>query len=261
MFKKIVLLSTILLFSGCMNQVNIEPDDKTIYTINTGVSNVFLIKFKKGNILIDTSYPGKEEFIINELKSFGVAPENISLIIITHAHGDHAGNAQFFKEKYHIPVLIGEGDESMAKEGRNRELKPTGLLGMLLKPFVEYTYKPFTPDLVAGGQGVLYKYGINGQVMHTGGHTAGSLVVILNDGSAFVGDLIRGGIIANEEPALHFFHEDANQADFILKLLLKMKVKVFYPGHFGPLKAEKIRSYLKKKIKKNPQSFFPQLND
>jgi hydroxyacylglutathione hydrolase len=245
MQKKIILLTLILILSGCLKKTG-DNDYKRIYTIDTGISNVFLIKGNKGNILIDTGNPDKEQLLINELKADGIAPENISLIILTHGHCDHVGNARFFKDKYNIPVLIGREDELMAESGKNRELKPTALLGALLKPFVDVPFKPFKADILVSDNYNLEKYGIDGEVIHVGGHTDGSLAVILHDGNAFVGDLIRGGLIAPQDPALHFFHENPEEVNIILKSLLKKRVKLFYTGHFGPLKADKVREYLKK---------------
>ena len=52
-------------------------------------TNAFLIRTKSGkNILIDTGY-GRELFA--NLQSFGITPEAIDAIMITHLHGDHIG--------------------------------------------------------------------------------------------------------------------------------------------------------------------------
>lgn len=48
--------------------------------------NVFLVKTGKHNILIDT---GKGDKLEAQLAAAGVKPDDIDIILITHAHGDH----------------------------------------------------------------------------------------------------------------------------------------------------------------------------
>ena len=50
--------------------------------------NAFLIRMSGKIILVDTGF-GRELF--NNLKSLGVAPEQIDAVLITHVHGDHIG--------------------------------------------------------------------------------------------------------------------------------------------------------------------------
>ncbi|GHT01157.1 MBL fold metallo-hydrolase [Bacteroidia bacterium] len=50
--------------------------------------NAFLIQFSGKNILVDTGF-GKRLF--DNLQNLGVVAENIDIVLITHAHGDHIG--------------------------------------------------------------------------------------------------------------------------------------------------------------------------
>ena len=50
--------------------------------------NAFLIKTGKQNILVDT---GLGKNLLSNLKSLGVSPEKIDILLITHMHGDHIG--------------------------------------------------------------------------------------------------------------------------------------------------------------------------
>ena len=59
-------------------------------------------------VIID---PGDEdELIVSQLEKNGVTPK---AILLTHGHGDHIGAVQPLKEKYQIPIYIGEKDAPM----------------------------------------------------------------------------------------------------------------------------------------------------
>ncbi len=253
MMKKLIfsIFSTAILFS-CVNNVKENYDYKTkLFKIDTGISNVYLIKGEK-NILIDTSEQGNEKQIIDKLKSYGIKPESISLIVLTHAHGDHAGGVKFFKDKYKIPVMVGKSDEKMAQNGKNDNLKPVDLFSAIVKVFIKQEYPSFKPDLIIDKTYDLQKdYGINGRVLYRPSHTEGSLVVILGEDQAIVGDLIRGGLVFNDVPTAHFFQNDKKKVDYAIKELIDNGITTFYTGHYGPLKSEDItKTFFSKEIKK-----------
>lgn len=234
------MIVSLLFISSCSQIIkdNDKKNTNVFYKIDTGITNLYLIKGER-NILIDNSIEGKEEFIEKELKKYGVKPNNLSLIILTHTHGDHAGNAKYFQEKYNIPIMIGEGDEIMAKNGKNNDLIPTGFLGNVVKPFTDYKYKSFVPDILLKDSFSLKKYGIDGEAIKVGGHTKGSIIVLIGK-DAFVGDLIRGGMVFHNQPALHFFHEEKSKSHRILKDIIEKGYENIYPAHWGYLKAKDI---------------------
>ncbi|MDR2313241.1 MAG: MBL fold metallo-hydrolase [Spirochaetaceae bacterium] len=50
--------------------------------------NVFLIKGPGGIVLVDTGFGGK---IFDSMKSLGVKPGDVDVVLLTHMHGDHIG--------------------------------------------------------------------------------------------------------------------------------------------------------------------------
>lgn len=74
--------------------------DNLYFLGNKGVS-AWLWQWPDGFVLIDTlSGPEEAEAnILNSLSQFGIAPERIKLIIITHGHFDHSGGAEFLRNK------------------------------------------------------------------------------------------------------------------------------------------------------------------
>ncbi|MEZ0369328.1 MAG: MBL fold metallo-hydrolase, partial [Candidatus Sericytochromatia bacterium] len=166
-----------------------------IARLDTGLANVYLIKGEKP-ILVDTSGPGHEAEIEAWLRQNGVEPKDLAYIILTHGHGDHAGGAAYFARTYQIPIMAGRGDLDMIHAGRVGELKPTSLLAGILRIFINAPYQPFEPTSIIDQEISLKAYGIDGRVLPLpGGHTPGSLAVILDDThEALVGDLVRGDL-------------------------------------------------------------------
>ncbi len=63
---------------------------------------------------------------------------------------------------------------------------------------------------------VLRKYGVAGSVIHTPGHTAGSVSVVLESGHAFVGDMFRG---IPPQLSLGMFYEDETTLEASIRTL------------------------------------------
>ena len=62
-----------------------------------GMVNVHLVRSEQGCILVDAGLPGSEKRIQRALRSAGLSFEDIKLIVVTHAHVDHAGSAASLK--------------------------------------------------------------------------------------------------------------------------------------------------------------------
>lgn len=208
--------------------------------LDTGIANVYLLKGEKP-ILVDTGMPGSEADIEAWLRSNGVEPKRLALIVLTHGHGDHAGGAAYFAEKYATPVLVGRGDLAMIHSGGEAAVRPTSFLAGLLALFVPPRFTAFEPTQIIDREISLKAYGYNARVLPlSGGHTAGSLAVILDDShEALVGDLVRGSIFVPGLAEEHFFHDDRWIARWQLwELIHYQGVEVLYPGHFDSFTAD-----------------------
>ena len=84
-----------------------------VFHIQNYFSEAYLIKGKSDKlILIETGVPvpGYQDSLVKSIQTLGFKPENISLAIVTHGHGDHAGNAKFLQQKFHIPIAGSKAD-------------------------------------------------------------------------------------------------------------------------------------------------------
>ncbi len=95
------------------------------------VSNVFLVDGGAGSRwLIDTGHPAERLTLLAELRSAGLGPRDLTGVLLTHRHSDHAGNAAFLQRRYGVPVHAHRADaEILARRApRPRLAKGEGSL-------------------------------------------------------------------------------------------------------------------------------------
>ena len=164
-----------------------------------GMVNCHLILGEKGCIVVDTGLPGSESKIEKALKKRSLSFEDIKLIVITHAHVDHAGSAARLRELSRAPILAHEGDLKHYSQKVPMTFCSTGWFGRLfLKTgLILQPYTAFEPDILLSDDEIidLSQFGIPGFVKHSPGHTAGSISLELATKDAMVGDLVASGIL------------------------------------------------------------------
>jgi glyoxylase-like metal-dependent hydrolase (beta-lactamase superfamily II) len=100
----------------------------------------------------------------------------------------------------------------------------------------------FFPDTVLEERIIsLNAYGIPGVVIHTPGHTAGSVSVLLDDGRALIGDLAMNGLPSlSFRPRLPIVAQDLPQLARSWRLLCEAGATIVYPGHGAPFPAQSL---------------------
>ncbi|MFD2670352.1 MBL fold metallo-hydrolase [Marinicrinis sediminis] len=219
--------------------------------------NSHLLIGPDGCVLMDTGVPGSEEKVQRILKREGLTFRDIKLIIVTHAHIDHAGSAARLRELTQAPILAHEKDAKHYSQETPMTFCPTGWAGrVLLRNFITRPYTGFAPDVIVSGKAPLSleSYGIPGQVTPTPGHTSGSISVELDSKEAFVGDLVAsgillGGIMRKKHAIRPPFEDNPHQVARELQRLLASGHEHFHVGHGGPLKAEEVRKHAQSLLK------------
>ena len=219
-------------------QVEVTP-------LDLGISNVYHVQCGTVGVLVDACEPDRVEDILKQLVRKDLDTASIQYLILTHGHADHAGGAAGLKHRLGLQVIAGEAEKSLLARGRNPHLHATSNLGTWVDKHVVKvdSFPPVAADHWVVDSMELSSLGLPGVLLNLPGHTAGSLVWQIGD-QAFVGDLIRGALLAGHRPRRHFFHEDAELAESHLSFLLDRGVMLFYPGHKGQLTAKRITSYL-----------------
>jgi glyoxylase-like metal-dependent hydrolase (beta-lactamase superfamily II) len=213
-----------------------------VIPIKLPLANAFLVLDRRP-ILVDTGYAGDEERIVKALAAEGLAPSDLALILLTHGHGDHIGSAATLRRLSGAPVAMHPLDEPMATSGRNGPLTPTRLSAAPMAAIFRRLppVAPCPPDLLVDEGHDLGPFGLSGRLLHTPGHTPGSLSLLLEDGQLLAGDLLMGGhlggAIAPGLPRAHYFAASLSQARQSLARVLALGATRLYVGHGGPLEA------------------------
>jgi hydroxyacylglutathione hydrolase len=215
----------------------------TITPIKLSFSNAYLVRGRK-TILVDTGMPGEEQKILRAAANAGVPSAEISLILHTHAHVDHAGSTAALAKALGVPTAVHPADAPMLQAGKMRPLTPLRLEARLIKPMVDRPFPPVRPDLLVDDSFDLSGFGVEGRIVPTPGHTAGSLSLLLADGTAVVGDVLMGGVMGGAlfgaRPNYHYFAEDITAVRASIKTLLSAGAQTFYVGHGAPLRRDDI---------------------
>jgi glyoxylase-like metal-dependent hydrolase (beta-lactamase superfamily II) len=211
-----------------------------------GMVNAHLIRSEGGCILVDAGIPGSEQKIARVLARHSLSFKDIKLIVVTHAHTDHAGSAASLRALSAAPILAHKDDADFYSRKAPMTYCPTGLVGrfFLKTPAPHQPYEGFVPDILMEDADTvdLAEFGVEGLVRHAAGHTPGSISLELSSDDALVGDLVASGIliggIAFQGRAIRPpFEDDPQQVARELERLVRGGAKRFHMGHGGPLGA------------------------
>ena len=214
-----------------------------IDTIRLGITNAYVLR-DRGTVLVDPGgSPGIRVAPAKLLNLLGTPPR-LDLMVVTHGHFDHVGASVLLRQVTGAPIAVHRADAGWLMGGK--PVWPKGVtmwgkvvrnvLGPLTLLFVRVP--PIAPDLLLGDEGLdLGPYGIEGRVVHTPGHSPGSVSVVLPSGEAFVGDLAMNGPPLCLQPSFGIFAHQPELVPESWRRLLELGVRTVYPAHGRPFPA------------------------
>jgi glyoxylase-like metal-dependent hydrolase (beta-lactamase superfamily II) len=219
----------------------------SIWSLNLGIVNCFLLRSTSGYVLIDTGLEEHGDKILDALTQAGIAASEVKYILLTHAHKDHAGSAAQLKEATGGTVIAHALDAEIIETGvRQRPMTPApGLLNLIL-------FQLFVKDLLAVRPVKIDRCVVDGetlheldglQVIHTPGHSAGQIAFLWphEGGLLFVGDAAANTLGLR----LSISYEDLQLGKNTLARLAELPFSKACFGHGSTLHdgaAEKFRS-------------------
>lgn len=187
----------------------------TIINVGYRSTNYWVISAGASRLLVDIGWPGTLGMMKAHLRKMGVPLHEIRYALATHYHIDHAGLAEELKREG-IPLLV-----------LDVQVQAIPLMKRWTKPsdhYVEITEHGNVIISFAQSRQFLRQIGIDGEILPTPGHTEHCVSLLLDDGSAFTGDLPAEAMAFDHLVALASW-----------QLLRAKGARRVYPAH-GPMR-------------------------
>lgn len=196
--------------------------------------------------LVDTGYPGDKGRVMASLQKIGRTPADVDAVVLTHAHPDHIGSAEFFRSQVGAPVWVHERERANATGERVEQVSVPDLLTRIWRPRVLVWLVEVGIGLKAAQVdrlGAVETFSANRldvpghpQSVPTPGHTSGHAALHLPDlGVLVAGDALmtQHALASTTGPQLlpDFFNTDTKQARASLEVLRPLAADVVIPGH------------------------------
>ena len=224
---------------------------KDMHQIRTVGARVTLIMSGRDAVLVDAGLRGSSNTITAGLKALSVSPDHVSLIVLTHYDPDHSGGLARLAEATSAKVAVHAREASIVS-GASPAPSPyrSKVLAAVARPLIAPLYgAPVDVDyLLEDGDRLPVETDI--QVLHTPGHTRGSICLYLTATKVLItGDALQYRFRRLSPPAAAVT-EDPKQAKESLKKLLLVDFDTLCFGHFPPLRSG-ARSALERLVDKH----------
>ncbi len=197
------------------------PDDCCVYLVDFGRP-----------VLIDAGAGRAVDELLRNVEDTGHSPRELSLVVLTHCHIDHAGGAHHLSTRHRIPLAVHELDAPPLEEGDARRTA-ANWYGIDLPP-LEIKRR------LRGEEGEIDCGATTMKWIHTPGHTPGSISLYVNNGlhTVLFGQDIHGPFYAS-------FGSDLDAWKASMRRLLELEADILCEGHFGVLRpAGEVRKFI-----------------
>ncbi len=204
----------------------------TITRVLGGRCNAFLLSHAGRHLLVDTGRVSQRRRLMRNLARAGAG--GLEALVLTHTHFDHAENAAFVRGLFGAKVIVHASEAEYLAGGMSPlpagTVLPTRIMISLFAKRLEprFAYEPCVPDIRADDGYSLRGFGFDAYLLHTPGHSRGSMSVIIDDEIALAGDAMFGVFPRSVFPP---FADDAGKLVESWGRLLETKCQVFIPAH------------------------------
>lgn len=209
--------------------------------------NAYIVANEHATVLVDTGKKGSIQMINDVLVNNHMKLTDIDYVFLTHTHYDHSGEVKTLKALTKAKIIVHKNEADYLSTGWTTCPKGTTRLTYGFSKigwrFVSWIGKidPVEGDIFVDGIMDLSLLGIDGYALSTPGHSEGSMCLVLNSGSAFVGDTMFNILSHTVYPR---FADDLIGLKESWEQLSRLEINTFYPGHGRPFDKEKFHHSL-----------------
>lgn len=184
---------------------------------------VTLVRSTK-TILVDVAHTGRRELLLAGLEQRGLRPQDIDLVVLTHAHWDHMLNVDLFTN---AEIIISTNERRYASAPNPDDWATPSYTGMILERM----------RLREVSEGDEIDAGV--RILDTPGHSPGSITLLVEDEAGTIG--VTGDALPNARCALAgtpylIFYDEVVARESAAKI--KAHCRTLYPGHDRPFRLE-----------------------
>jgi len=207
---------------------------KHLYLLSGGVygklGNVYALQHDSGYILIDCGRYDALDIIRQNMAFWNIPEDNITHVLLTHGHDDHAGSASWFQSK---GAQVYVGDEKSMSDGNFGSNSP----------FTNHVMPPCHPDVCMKEDMDICAGGLRIHALRMPGHTNGSMIYYLTldeEVLLFSGDMFFADGETGEEAYTGWKGDMAYDGSRLLESFLKLWKLQLHPdivagGHGIPV--------------------------
>jgi glyoxylase-like metal-dependent hydrolase (beta-lactamase superfamily II) len=172
--------------------IELAPGVYRIPTAGKNLINSFALVQDDGSVtLVDTGLKKAPARIVAGLAAIGKHPRDVTRIVLTHVHPDHAGGAAEMSRRTGAPVLVHGDDHGWARTGRIAGANDRStLMGRLFARTGDAKIEAFEPGpALTDGEVLPVSGGL--RVVHTPGHSPGHVSLLVEPtGTLITGDAL-----------------------------------------------------------------------
>lgn len=218
----------------------------TVTSIPRRGGKIHLVRGER-TVLVDAGIPGDAPALLAALERSGARPDEVSLILVTHCHFDHTGNLAALKAWTKAKVAVHRSEADLLARGEGAVVAGTSAVTRavteLVGRFGVRHVEGVEAEVAIDDELDLADHGVAGaRVVHTPGHTPGSVSLIVDGGEAIVGDLVFGlGPFKLLQPPIA---SDVGAIRASVRRVLEARPTTIVPSHGGPFTPERVRRAL-----------------
>ncbi|MEU7073411.1 MBL fold metallo-hydrolase [Streptomyces narbonensis] len=209
------------------------PITPRLHLLDYSIGQAYLWRDEEELTLIDAGWVSLADETTRAIRAAGLDPDRLRRIVLTHCHGDHVGGAQELADRHGAEILAHSLDAPVIR-GEAPVPEPD-LLDWELPLWEHGLTVPTAPATRVDREvedGEELGFGDGAVVVHTPGHTPGSLAVHLpSHGVLFTGDTVA----SVQGVTFGVFHVDRDQAMDSMRRLAKLAPSVLCCGHGAPV--------------------------